>query len=228
MNQRAAAVRGEFVTGDEAVVIIVEDDRPFREALVRLFRTVGLRTEVFGSAIELLANGLADEPGCLVLDIRLPGLSGLDMQQKLAQAGEHIPIVFITGHGDIPMSVNAMKAGAVDFLAKPFRDQDLLEAVGRAIDRDRRRRAAARKVLSLRLQFNSLSSREQQVMALVVGGLMNKQVAAKLGLSEITVKIHRSNVMRKMGARSLADLVRMAVSMGMFDSEPADIPKYEH
>jgi FixJ family two-component response regulator len=199
--------------GGEPIVFIVEDDTSFREALTRLFRTVDLRTEVFGSAAELLQTKLPDVPACLVLDVRLPGLSGLDIQSELAKADMQIPIIFMTGHGDIPMSVKAMKAGAVDFLTKPFRDQDMLDAVVTAIERDRRRREHARSVSQLRELFESLSAREQEIMALVTTGLMNKQVAAEVGLSEITVKIHRGNAMRKMGAKTLADLVRMAEAL---------------
>jgi FixJ family two-component response regulator len=195
---------------EEAIVFIVEDDTSFRDALRRLFHSVDLRVEVFGSAAELLQDRLPDVPACLILDVRLPGLSGLDIQRELATADIHIPIIFMTGHGDIPMSVRAMKAGAVDFLTKPFRDQDMLDAVGAAIERDRRRREHARAVSGLRGLFASLSAREQEIMALVTTGLMNKQVAAEVGLSEITVKIHRGKAMRKMGAKTLADLVRMA------------------
>ena len=205
--------QGEIVGGEEPIVFIVEDDTSLREALARLFRTVDLRTEVFGTASELLQNKLPDVPGCLILDVRLPGPSGLDIQSELAKADIRIPIIFMTGHGDIPMSVKAMKAGAVDFLTKPFRDQDMLDAVVAAIERDRGRRKHASEISALRALFESLSAREREIMALVTTGLMNKQVAAEVGLSEITVKIHRGSVMRKMNARTLADLVRMAEAL---------------
>lgn len=206
--------------GGEPVVIIVEDDAEFRDALKRLFRTVGVRSEVFESAGELLRSKLPDVPSCLVLDVRLPGLSGLDIQSELAKTEINIPIIFMTGHGDIPMSVKAMKAGAVDFLTKPFRDQDMLDAVVAAIERDRRRREQEKAISGLKEHFESLSPREKEIMALVSTGLMNKQVAAEVGLSEITVKIHRGNVMRKMGAKSLADLVRMSESLGIAPGKP--------
>jgi len=198
---------------EEPIVLIVEDDSEFREALKRLFRTVGVRAEAFGSAGELLQTKLPDVPSCLVLDIRLPGQSGLDLQSELAKIDIHIPVIFMTGHGDIPMSVRAMKAGAIDFLTKPFRDQDMLDAVGAAIDRDRLRREEEKAKSALKSLYESLSPREREVMTLVTAGLMNKQIAAELGLSEITVKIHRGNLMRKLHARSLADLVKMAESL---------------
>ncbi|HEV7719417.1 MAG TPA: response regulator transcription factor [Arsenicitalea sp.] len=210
---------GEGTGAPEPTVFIVEDDQSFREALTRLFRTVGLRTEVFGSATELLQSKLPNVPGCLVLDVRLPGLSGLDIQSEFAQANIQTPIIFMTGHGDIPMSVKAMKAGAVDFLTKPFRDQDILDAVVLAIERDRRRLEHDKEVANLRTLFEALSGREREIMALVTSGLMNKQIAAEIGLSEITVKIHRGNVMRKMQARSFADLVRMAETLQIAQPE---------
>jgi FixJ family two-component response regulator len=199
----------------DSIVLIVEDDQSFREALQRLFRSVGLAVEVFGSAAELLQSGLPDVPSCLVLDVRLPGLSGLDIQAELAKANIQIPIIFMTGHGDIPMSVKAMKAGAADFLTKPFRDQDMLDAAAAAIERDRKRREDQRSALELQSRYESLTPREREVMGLVAAGLMNKQIAGEIGLSEITVKIHRGHVMKKMGARSLADLVRMAEALGI-------------
>ena len=192
------------------VVYVVDDDESLRDALGSLFRSVGLTVEVFASAAELLRAPLPDVDSCLVLDVRLPGVSGLDFQAQLSRDDNNIPIIFMTGHGDIPMSVRAMKAGAIDFLAKPFRDQDMLDAVSAAIERDRARRQAERSVADVRALFASLTPREREVMSHVTAGLMNKQIAAAIGLSEITVKIHRGNVMRKMGARSLADLVRMA------------------
>jgi FixJ family two-component response regulator len=203
------------VLESQPVVLIVDDDASVRKSLSNLFRSVGLQVEVFGSAQELLRSKLPDAASCLVLDIRLPGVSGLDFQAELAQADIRIPIIFMTGHGDIPMTVKAMKAGAVDFLTKPFRDQDMLDAVAMAIERDRKRRESGKVVSDLQTLFESLSPREREVMALVSSGLMNKQVAAEMNLAEITVKIHRSHVMKKMGARSLADLVRMAEVLGV-------------
>jgi FixJ family two-component response regulator len=183
----------------QSLVFVVDDDASVREALGSLFRSVGLRAELLGSAPEFLKAKLPDAPACLVLDIRLPGLSGLDFQSELARVNIHIPIIFITGHGDIPMTVRAMKAGAVEFLTKPIRDQDLLDAVQTALERDRARRALDQTVHTVRANCESLTPREQEVIAFVTAGLMNKQIAAKLGVSEVTVKVHRGNVMKKMG-----------------------------
>ena len=202
------------------IVFVVDDDESVREALRSLFRSVSLRVETFGSAADLLRSKLPDVASCLVLDVRLPGVSGLDFQAELAKANIHIPVIFMTGHGDIPMSVQAMKAGAVDFLTKPFRDQDMLDAVAAAIERDRSRRKDEQRLSDVRARFDGLTERERQVMGLVTAGLMNKQIAGELGLSEITVKIHRGHVMRKMAARSLADLVRMAEMLGVRRSKP--------
>jgi FixJ family two-component response regulator len=204
----------------EAIVFVVDDDPSMRKALSNLFRSVGLRAEVFGSAREWLETKLPEVASCLVLDIRLPGPSGLDFQAELAKTNIQIPIIFMTGHGDIPMTVKAMKAGAVDFLTKPFRDQDMLDAVAVAIERDRTRRKEEKIVAELRAVFETLTPRERDVLALVASGLMNKQIAAEIGLAEITVKIHRGHLMRKMGARSLADLVRMAEMLGIRRTKP--------
>jgi FixJ family two-component response regulator len=199
----------------QSVVFVIDDDPSVRSALVRLFKSVGLQAEAFGSAPEMLQSQLPDVPSCLVLDVRLPGQSGLDVQAELTKANIRIPIIFMTGHGDIPMTVRAMKGGAVDFLSKPFRDQDMLDAVTTAIERDRARRESERASTGLMATYQTLTPREQEVMTLVASGLMNKQVAAEMGLAEITVKIHRGHVMKKMGARSLADLVRMADLLGV-------------
>jgi FixJ family two-component response regulator len=207
----------------QSIVFVVDDDASLREAIKSLLRSVGLEVDVFGTAADFLKHKFPDVPACLVLDIRLPGVSGLDFQAELAKANIHIPIVFITGHGDIPMTVRAMKAGAVEFLTKPFRDQDLLDSVQIAIDRDRARRAQDKAVHEVRVHFDALTPREQEVIAFVTAGLMNKQIAAELGVSEITVKVHRGSVMKKMGARSLADLVRMADALGIKRAKPSRV-----
>ncbi|MGO8909480.1 MAG: response regulator transcription factor [Bradyrhizobium sp.] len=199
----------------EPIVFVIDDDASVREALGSLFRSVGLRVEVFGSAAEFLQSKLPNVASCLILDIRLPRLSGLDFQVELGKAGIQIPIIFMTGHGDIPMSVRAMKAGAVDFLTKPFRDQDMLDAVMTAIERDQNSRNEAKTLADLHALFATLTPREREVMALVTAGLMNKQIASEIGIAEITVKIHRGHIMRKMAAKSLADLVRMAQTLGI-------------
>jgi len=203
----------------QQVVFVVDDDSGLREALSSLFRSVGLQVKAYASAAEFLQSKRPDRPSCMVLDVRLPGLSGLDFQAELAKANIRIPIVFMTGHGDIPMTVRAMKAGAVEFLPKPFRDQDMLDAVqtGLEIDRDRRRHAA--EISKLRVSFKTLTPREQEIMGLVASGLMNKQIAGEIGVSEVTVKLHRGNVMRKMEAKSLAELVRMADALGIRGSK---------
>ena len=203
------------MTEAQATVFIVDDDDGMRQSLKNLIGSVGLQVKVFASAQEFLRSKLTDVPGCLVLDVRLPGLSGLDLQKRMADAGIDIPIIFITGHGDIPMTVRAMKAGAVEFLTKPFRDQDLLDAIQQALERDRAARAQRAEIEELRARLESLTPREQQVMRLVVAGLLNKQIAGELGTSETTVKIQRHQVMEKMGADSLAELVRMADRLGV-------------
>jgi FixJ family two-component response regulator len=197
------------VTTNEAVVFLVDDDADFRVSMVELLKSVGLQTKTFDSIGELLDTKLPDVVSCLVLDVRLPGLSGLDFQAELAKTNNLIPIIFLTGYGDVPMSVKAMKLGAVDFLTKPSRDQDLLDAVTVALQRDRTRREAAREFADLRSRLENLTPREREVMGLVTKGLMNKQIAGTLGLSEATVKFHRGRLMEKLGVRSVADLVKM-------------------
>jgi FixJ family two-component response regulator len=200
----------EAVKQSDSIVFVIDDDPSIRMAITSLIRSVGMRVESFPSAQEFMASKRPDAPACLVLDVRMPGVSGLDLQRDLADADIRIPIIFITGHGDIPMSVRAMKAGAVEFLTKPFRDQDLLDAISQALERDRAHRSQYSEIAELRRRFKELTPREKQVMELVVSGLLNKQIAARLNISEITVKLHRHQVMEKMEAPSLADLVRMA------------------
>jgi len=197
-------------SGTSPVVFVVDDDASVRESLKELLESVGLRAEVFDSADAFLASRIPDVASCLVLDVRLPGRSGLEFQTELTKAGTPLPIIFITGHGDIPMSVRAMKSGAVEFLTKPFRDQDLLEAIRTAIERDRARREHESSIAALKMRFASLTAREKEVIGYVSAGFVNKQIAAEMGISEVTVKVHRRNIMQKMNARSLAELVRMA------------------
>jgi FixJ family two-component response regulator len=205
----------DLTTPAERIVFVIDDDMAMRETLSSLFRSVGLRVELFGSAREFARIKIPETASCLVLDIRLPGVGGLDFQAELANADIRIPIIFMTGHGDIPMSVKAMKAGAIDFLTKPFRDQDMLDAVVKALERDQKRRDSEKVISELRVRFDSLTPREREVMAMVVDGLLNKQIAGKLGVAEITVKIHRINMMRKMKARSAINLVGMADLLGI-------------
>ena len=199
----------------DAIILVVDDDVSVREALEGLIRSAGWTVETFVSAQEFLERPLADAPGCLVLDVQLPGLSGLDLQKRMAEINLEIPIIFITGHGDIPMTVQAMKAGALEFLTKPFADQDLLKAIQQAVERDRAARQRRAKMRELRGHYESLTPREREVMERVAAGLLNKQIAAELGISEITVKAHRGQVMRKMLAGSLAELVTISETLGI-------------
>lgn len=205
---------------DQSRVFVIDDDPSIRASIESLLRSVGHTVHSFASTPEFMLNAQLDAPGCLVLDIRLPGRSGLEFQRELAKSDVRLPIVFITGHGDVPMSVTAMKAGAVEFLTKPFRDQDLLDAVHRGLELDRGRRAEAAMLAKLRQRFDSLTPREREIMALVAAGRLNKQIAAELELSEVTVKVHRAQVMRKMEAKSLPDLVRFADSLAIGTAKP--------
>ena len=197
------------------IVFVIDDDASMRLAITRLLHAVGLRSKTFSSGQEFLRSELPDVPGCVILDVRLPELNGLELQREMVERGMHLPVVFITGHGDIPMSVQAMKAGAIDFLTKPFRDQDLLDAVRSGLDLDREARQRRAEMDQLRYALERLTQREREVMSLVVSGLLNKQIALRLGTSEKTIKIHRGHVMRKMGAASFADLVKMSQKLGV-------------
>jgi FixJ family two-component response regulator len=208
------------MTEPQSIVFVVDDDASIRKALDSLIRSVGLTVQLFGSAQEFLQAKKPSVPSCLILDVRLPGISGLDFQRKLAESKIFIPIIFITGHGDIPMSVRAMKAGAVEFLTKPWREQDLLDAINVAIEGDAARRQQEKEISALRDRLEWLTPREREVLPLVVSGFPNKQIAAEIGTSETTVKVHRGQLMRKMGADSLPDLVRMAERLGIPDAKP--------
>jgi FixJ family two-component response regulator len=219
---RAVPPASQVPPEEESIVFVIDDDPLTRGALSSLFRSVGLSVKVYASATELLEHPLPTVPSCLVLDVRLPRVSGFDLQAELGRLGVNLPIIFVTGYGDVPMSVKAMKAGAVDFLTKPFRDQEMLEAVTGALERDRKRLSEEKSNSDMRAGFESLTPRERQVMSLVTAGLMNKEVAARIGISEMTVKIHRGHVMRKMGTRSLADLVLVAENLGVRGQEKQD------
>jgi FixJ family two-component response regulator len=210
----------DLTSAEQLIVLVVDDDESMRRALTNLFQSVGLRAEAFGSVPELPKCKLSNVASCLVLDIRLPGLSGLDFQIELAKASIHIPIIFMTGHGDIPMSVRAMKAGAIDFLSKPFRHQEMLDAVTAAIERDRNRRKDEKIASNARALVETLTPREREVLTLIAAGLMNKQIAAEIGIAEITVKIHRGHIIKKIGTRSLADLVRITEILGIRRAKP--------
>ena len=214
-NQRNAT------TEQIPVIVVIDDDASMRKALDNLFRSVGFEVELFSSPQEFLQSARPDRPGCIVLDVRFPGRSGLEMQRDLTNAEAELPIIFITGYGDIPMSVRAMKAGAVEFLTKPFREQDLLDAVGTALEKDRTRRSGETRLAELRSRYQTLTARERQVMSLVVAGRLNKQIAGELGVSEMTVKMHRRQVMRKMQAAGVAQLVRLADQLGVSAQQPA-------
>jgi FixJ family two-component response regulator len=217
-----AAVRPAMATAQEQpIVVVIDDDASIRKALENLLRSVGLDVELFKSPQEFLQSNRPDRPGCIVLDVRFPGRSGLDMQREISSANTSLPIIFITGYGDIPMSVRAMKAGAIEFLTKPFRDQDLLDAVGVALEKDRARRANELRLAELRSRFDTLTARERQVLLLVIAGRLNKQIAGELGVSEMTVKMHRRQVMRKMQAAGVAQLVRLADQIGIVTPQPA-------
>jgi FixJ family two-component response regulator len=209
-----------LASDEQPIVYVVDDDEAIRRSLANLFQSVSLQVQVFGSAFELLQAALPDVASCLVLDIRLPGVSGLDFQNELAKANVRVPIIFMTGHGDIQMTVKAMKAGAIDFLTKPFRQQEMLDAVATAIARDRKRRKEEKILASAQALFETLTPRERDVLALVAAGLMNKQIAAEIGIAEITVKIHRGHIMRKMRTKSLADLVRITERLGFHGIQP--------
>lgn len=204
----------------EPFVLVIDDDQAVRDGLSNLLQSVGLAVKTFASAAEFLESELPDGPRCLILDVRLPGLGGLDFQAQLARADISIPIIFLTGYGDIPMTVRAMKAGAVEFLSKPFREQDMLDAVRAALEQDRSQRKDVGEKIKLKARFDTLTRREQEIMGYVTAGWMNKQIAGEIGVSEVTVKLHRGNVMRKMAARSLAELVRMADSLGVRRLQP--------
>lgn len=206
------------MTGRAPTVFVVDDDPSMREAMGSLLRSVGIETRTFASSQEFLESAKPDSPGCLILDVRLRGVSGLDLQKELAQTHAELPIIFVTGHGDIPMTVSAMKAGAVEFLTKPFRDQDLLDAVRVALELDRKRAKQAQGLREIRHRLESLTRREAEILRLIAEGMLNKQVAAELGISEITVKVHRGQVMRKMKAKTFADLMRM---VGAIEAVPA-------
>jgi FixJ family two-component response regulator len=219
MITRNAPSSTQAAATTEPCIYIVDDDQSVRDALSSLFRSVGYKVQLYGATADFMQAKRGDGNSCLVLDIRLPGVSGLDLQTHLNREQIPIPVIFMTGHGDIPMSVRAMKAGAIDFLAKPFRDQDMLDAVAHALDADRKRRDADGSMAAIRAAFETLTSREREIMTAVTAGLMNKQVAGNLGLSEITVKIHRASAMKKMGCQTLADLVRMASMLGLDTSK---------